>query len=357
MVTPVSILDDSEFRSKIDPSGLIERLQKFPEHCRQAWELSHKIDLPPEYSKAKNVVISGMGGSAIGGDLLSDLAALEPTLPIEIHRTYDLPAYADESSLIIATSYSGNTAETLSGFRRAIERNTMLVVITSGGILAQEAVTANIPTFSFDFTGEPRSALGYSLIGPLGIMVRLGLISDKKPDLDDALESLTCQISQSIGHDVPAESNPAKALALSLENKLPVIYGGGFFEGVARRWKTQFNENSKVWAQWEILPEAHHNAVSGLKLPKALRDLATVILLRPEPIHPSIAWRYEITEELLESVDISFCDVAGAGNNPLSQILSTVLLGDYTSYYLALLQGIDPSPVSAIESIKQRLSE
>ena len=357
LVTPVSILDNSTVRSKIDPSNLNERLRQFPEHCSQAWGLSQDIYLPPEYNDVTNIVISGMGGSSIGGDLLSDLASMERSKPFYIHRTYDLPTYTDESSLVIAISYSGNTAETISGFRRAIEKNAKLVVITSGGILAEEARNADIPILSFDFIGEPRSALGYSFIGPLGILVRLGLLSDKTPDLQDALESLTLQISQCIGHDVPSASNPAKELAISLKNRLPVIYGGGFFAGVARRWKTQFNENSKMWAQWETLPEAHHNAVSGLKLPKAVRDLATVILLRPEPIHPSVAWRYKVTEELFGSTGISFRDIAGAGNNPLSQILSTVILGDYTSYYLALLQGVDPSPVSDVEFIKQRLSE
>ena len=352
----MSILDDAEAYPALDPTGLADRLHSFPDLCSRAWTLASDLPLPAHYRNARRIIIAGMGGSSIGGDLLADLASLETAPPIHIHRDYDLPSHADESTLVIASSYSGNTAETLSGFRRALGKRAMLVAVTSGGILAQEATDAGVPVLPIDFEGEPRCALSYSFLGPLGILVRLGFLSDKQPDLEDALEALTAQIEQSLGRNVPLASNPAKVLATALDGRLPVIYGGGYFQAVARRWKTQLNENAKVWAQWEVLPEAHHNAVSGLKLPAAMRDLAAVVLLRPEPLHPSVAWRFKVTEELLEYAGISYPAVEGQGDSPLSQLLSTVLLGDFVSYYLALLQGVDPSPVPDIDSIKQRLS-
>ena len=353
-VKPVSILDDKDLYTNLDSTDLRHRLYTFPLQCLRAWEQAQDFKMPREYQVVDRIVVLGMGGSAIGGDLLAGVASLEESPQIEVNRDYDLPSYVAKDTLVLACSYSGDTAETLSGFRRARSKGAKLVVVTRGGILGQEAKEAAIPLFAIDYEGEPRSALGYSFLVPLGILVNLGLLSDKALDVKEAVESLS-QLAERLNHRIPTCENPAKGLALELQDKLSVIYGGGFFQGVARRWKTQLNENSKVWALWDVLPEAHHNSVVGYALPGKVKELALVVLLRPEPLHPGLALRYHVTEELLESQGVAYRSIAGEGYTPLSQILTTVLLGDYTSYYLALLQGVDPSPVPPIDFIKDRL--
>mgnify|MGYP002857873631 CR=1 FL=1 len=354
-VKALSVLDDVITYSNYDPTALGRRLWSFPEQCDRAWKQVLNFKLPSDYREVDRVMLLGMGGSGIGGDLLADLASLEDSLPIEVYKDYDVPSHVSKHTLIIAASYSGNTTETISGFRRAVNRDSKIVAITSGGLLAKEAETARVPLFYVDYQGEARSALGYSFLVPLGILVNLGFLADKTVELEKAVVALSALIEGCVGQQIPAKNNRAKQLSAALHGKFPIIYGGGYFQGVARRWKTQFNENSKVWAQCEVLPEAHHNSVVGYALPKVMKDLVSILLLRPEPLHPSVALRYEVTKELLENKEINFHSVDGEGDNPLSQMLTTILLGDYTSYYLALLQGVDPSPVPSIDFIKDRL--
>ena len=185
--------------------------------------------------------------------------------------------------------------------------------------------------------------------------MKLGLISNKSRDFEEAmgvLEGLTGELTE----ENPQPENPAKQLAGALLNRLIVVYGAGIFSGVARRWKTQFNENSKVWAFCELLPEAHHNSVVGYGLPTQIKSQTFAILLQPHLLHPRTRLRYQISLELLEKESIPHWTLGGRGKGAMSQILSAVVLGDWTSYYLALLQGLDPSPVPAIEFIKERLT-
>ena len=297
----------------------------------------------------------GMGGSAIGGDLLSDLASLEDSPPIVVSRDYRVPAYVDENTLVLACSYSGGTEETLSAFRESVSRGAKVVAITGGGPLAAEANEHGVPLFPVEYEGEPRSALGYSFIVPAVLLMKLGLVGDQTRNFEEAmgvLEGLAAELSP----ESATGANPAKQLALELVGRLPVIYGAGIFGGVARRWKTQLNENAKVWAFFELLPEAHHNSVVGYTLPVEVRDRAFVVLLKPENLHPRTELRYRVTQALLERESIPCLVVGGRGESALSQMLSAILLGDYTSYYLALLQGIDPSLTTSIDFIKEQLS-
>ena len=350
-------MDDRTCFSELDPDGMLERIGELPQQCRAAWTLTQELELPLPYSKVRHIVILGMGGSAIGGTLLQGLVAEECTVPITVVRGYTLPTFVRGSDyLVIGCSYSGNTEETLSAFRGTLERGALLAVVTTGGKLATLAQERRVPLVRFDCRSQPRAALGYSLVLLLGLSCRLGLVRDYAGDLEEAAQVMEAWQAE-IGPDAPMECNEAKSLAGRLVDRLPVVYGAGFLAAVANRWKTQFNENGKHWAFFEEMPEFHHNAVVGFGIPKAVRERVVVLMLRSSLDHPRVRVRWEVTRELLLREGVAAETLQGRGESQLAQMLSLVHFGDYTSFYLAMLNGVDPTPVETIAFLKQRLAE
>jgi glucose/mannose-6-phosphate isomerase len=333
---------------------MLQRIREMPELCQRAWQMAMNFNLPQDYSRVNKVVVLGMGGSAIGGDLVSNLVASEAKLPILVHRDYDLPAFIDGQTLVIASSYSGMTEETLFSFEQALETESKKLVITTGGRLKTMAEERNIPVFSFDYKAQPRAALPFSFLPILGFLQKLGFISDKSADMSEMVPVLQ-ELSQKINEGVLVSHNPAKQLANRLYGHLAVIYGAGILSEVAHRWKTQLNENSKAWAFYEVFPELNHNAVVGYQFPPELASKIVVVLLRSTLLPQRIQLRYQVTCRLLDQARVDYQFVDGDGTNPLSQVMSLVLFGDYVSYYLAILYNIDPTPVKAIDYLKEQL--
>ncbi|MBN1863221.1 MAG: bifunctional phosphoglucose/phosphomannose isomerase [Dehalococcoidales bacterium] len=349
-------LDDPQVFKRYDPEGMLSHLHHLPQLCRQVWQMTLDFELPPDYGDIDKVLVLGMGGSAIGGDLAASLARAEARLPIIVSRGYELPAFTDAKTLVIASSYSGNTEETMTSFERALKTEAKKLAITTGGKLKAIAQEKGVPVFSFDYQAPPRAALPFSLLPILCFLGRLGLISDKSAALAETvsvLEGLSSRIDETVAYS----ENPAKKLAGRLHNRLPVVYGAGITAEVARRWKTQINENSKAWAFHEVFPELNHNAVVGYQLPEKLAASIVVVMLRSALLTERIQLRYRVTAKLLERTGVGYQTVDGEGESPLSQMMSLVLFGDYVSYYLALLYQTDPSPVTAIDFLKQQLAE
>ncbi len=349
-------LDDPQVYKQYDPEGMLIHLHEMPQLCQQAWQMAMNFDLPQDYPEVSKVVILGMGGSAIGGDLVSNLVTSEAKLPILVHRDYNLPAFIDSKTLVIASSYSGMTEETLSSFEQALETDSKKLVITTGGKLKIMAEERNVPVFSFDYKAQPRAALPFSFLPILGFLQRLGFISDKSADVAEATEALE-KLSRRINEGVLLPQNPAKQLANRLYGHLPIIYGADILSEVAHRWKTQLNENSKAWAFYEVFPELNHNAVVGYQFPPELASKIVVVLLRSAYLSKRIQLRYQLTCQLLGQAKVGYQIVDGEGINPLSQIMSLVLFGDYVSYYLAILYKVDPTPVEAIDYLKEQLAK
>ena len=347
-------LDDRQLFKRYDPEGMLICLHEMPQLCQQAWQMAMDFDLPQDYARVDKVVILGMGGSAIGGELVRSLAVSEAKLPLLICRDYNLPAFVDADTLVIASSYSGMTEETLSSFEQALETEAKKLVITSGGKLKTMAEKQNVPVFSFDYKAQPRAALPFMFIPILCFLQKLGLIGNKSSDVAETTRVLQA-LSSKIDEGVLLSQNPAKQLASKLYGRLPVIYGAGIISGVARRWKTQLNENSKAWAFYEAFPELNHNSVVGYQFPRELAAKLAVVLLRSALLSKRIQLRYQVTCQLLEQAKVDYQIVDGHGTSSLSQIMSLVLFGDYTSYYLAILYKIDPSPVKAIDFLKEKL--
>jgi glucose/mannose-6-phosphate isomerase len=347
-------LDAPESWAALDPQGMLARIAELPQQCEDAWNGIQGVELPDEYRRVNQVVILGIGGSAIGGDLLRTLLLKECPLPIIVHRDYALPASVDRHTLVIACSYSGNTEETLSGFDSALQRRAKVLSLTSGGELARRTQAHGLPLYSYRYPAQPRAALGYSLMPLLGIMQKLDLTRDKSADVTEAVRVMR-EWQTEINESVPASHNAAKSLARKLYQRLPVVYGAEHLSEVARRWKGQFNENAKSWGVFDVLPELNHNTVAGYFFPPGLSQLAYVVMLTSTLNHPRVSLRFEITCELLQKHGFECERVEARGHSALAQMLSLVHFGDYVSYYLAVLYGIDPWTIGGIQFIKERL--
>ena len=348
-------LDNIPVYRKLDTSGMLNQLREFPEQCQQAWEKVMSFTLPQEYSRIDKVVVLGMGGSAIGGEIVRRLALAETKVPVWVHRDYGLPPFVDEDTLVIASSYSGNTEETLSAFTESLETPAKKLVLTTGGQLKHLADEQGIPVFVIDYQAPPRVAFPHSFVALVGIAQKLGLISDKSADLQEALRILG-KLSRDFVETVPLVSNPAKQLATKLWERIVVIYGAGIVSAVAQRWKTQLNENSKTWAFFEFFPELNHNAVVGYQFPPQVKERIFVLLLRSSSLHPRNLLRYKATANLLAEAGVAYEFVEATGDSTLAQVLSLVLLGDYSSFYLAMLNKVDPTPVDSIDLVKEYLT-
>ncbi len=356
MVNLMVDLDDLLIYRQFDQSGMLDHLHEFARQCERAWQEVSKFDLPPEYRQIDKVVILGMGGSAIGGDIARRLASAESKVPVWVHRDYGLPPFVDRDTLVIASSYSGNTEETVSAFTASLQTPAKKLVLTTGGNLKQLAEKEGTPVFIIDYQAPPRAAFPHSFVPLVGVFQKLGLFGDKSADMKEALKTVD-QLAKDLAETTPSVFNPAKQLAAKLCGHVVVIYGADILSEVAQRWKTQLNENSKTWAVFELFPELNHNAVVGYEFPHQVRDKIFVVLLHSALFHPPTQHRYEATTKLLARAGISHELVEAAGATALAQVMGLVLFGDYVSFYLAMLNKTDPTPVDYIDFVKQYLAQ
>ncbi len=263
-------LDDAKIYQRLDPANMREDLHGLPEQCRAAWRKATDFKLPQDYATIDKVVILGMGGSAIGGDLVRSLFSSKKKPIVFVNRDYDLPAFVDDKTLVIASSYSGNTEETLSAFSQALKNKCKKLAMTTGGKLKVMAEEASVPVFVIDYKGQPRAALGYSFMPLMAFLQNLGLLEGKIAEVEAMIKGVEKLLGE-LRETVPTHSNQAKQLAAKLHGKVAVIYGAGIVSEVAHRWKTQINENSKAWAFYEIFSELNHNATVGYQFPLGAR--------------------------------------------------------------------------------------
>lgn len=327
----------------VDRSGMAGVLRSFPRQCREGLELGRALDAA-RFEGFSRIVPLGMGGSGIAGSLLSSLVPLE-VVPV---RDYRLPPWVGAESLVVALSYSGDTEETLAAFGEARGRTGRLLAVTSGGRLGELCDRAGIPWIRIPGGLQPRAALGYLLFPLLGLLGKLELA----PDLGEALGLL-----EGMAEELSRAEGEAGRLARELAGRVPLVYGAGPTAPVAYRWKTQVNENAKAPAFWGELPELCHNEVVGWELQGRLLPQGTVVFLRTRHDHPRVGLRAEILQGLLSARGIPWVEVRGRGEGLPAQVLSLLYLGDWVSYGLALLHGVDPTPVAIIRELKDRLAE
>ena len=350
----MSVLDNPNKIRQIDKNDMLSFCIEAPRHYEKAAELAQTVSI--SYPKPKTIIVAGMGGSAIGGELLKDLARDKIAVPIEVCREYSLPAYASKNTLVFVVSYSGETEESLNAFLDAVKRKCMTVCISSGGTLREFAQKLDIPHLRVPSGMAPRATLPYLFI-PLPVLLgKIGLFSDVTPEISDTVRVLR-QVSNSNSPEKLLDDNLSKKLASSVCGTVPVVYGFGIYRAVAQRLKTQFNENSKVPAKWESFPELNHNEIVGWEEVRELAKHFSVIFIRDNDESKVIRQRIESTKELICRESVKVFEVQSIGKSALVKMSSVICLGDFASVYLAILRGIDPTPVKTITLLKEKMKQ
>jgi glucose/mannose-6-phosphate isomerase len=347
-------LNDYQNYSKLDSQNMLAEMDGLPKQLEIAWKEAKSLPLT-NFSQVKQVLIAGMGGSAIGASLLKAYTAPLASVPIEVHRDYGLPAWAaGPETLVIISSHSGNTEETLSAMETALERDCCLLAISTGGKIAQEAEKNQVDLWVFKHQGQPRAAVGYSFCLLLNVFSRLDLIPDPYDELMDAVREMKKQRTQ-FAADQPIEQNPAKRMAGQLIDRWVSVFGADLLAPVARRWKGQISEIAKAWGQYEDLPEANHNTLAGVVNPEENLSRMMAIFLQAESNHPRNLRRIELTKKNFMLEGISTDLVQAMGSTRLDHMWTLIQFGDYTTYYLAMAYDVDPTPVASIENLKREL--
>ncbi|MCC7129287.1 MAG: hypothetical protein B6D39_01225 [Anaerolineae bacterium UTCFX2] len=347
-------LDDPAALAQIDRQDMLAQIDGLPQQLRQAWELGTRLDLP-DWKGVQRLALSGMGGSAIGADLLAAYAAPLAKTPLVVLRDYSLPAWVSgPSTLLVASSHSGNTEETLAAFHEAGQRGCARLAVATGGELERAARSAGVPLWKFEHSGQPRAAVGFSFGLLLALAARLEVLPDPQVELDDAIAAMERQ-QQTLNASVPAAANPAKRLASQMMNLIPTIFGSGLMAPVARRWKTQINELAKAAAGFEILPEADHNTLAGCLHPEPARASLMLLFLRSPADHPRNRLRSDLTRKTFMHSGFNTKIIDAGGETRLANLWTSLHLGDYAAFYLAMAYGVDPTPVDALETLKAEM--
>jgi len=349
-------LDNLKTMEKLDEADMRSVLLNFADQYREAGNSVQDFCIPDTFGQVKSVVFSGMGGSAIGGDLVRSLFGKECSVPIIVNRDYKLPGFVDDSTLFIAISYSGNTEETISAFENALEKKAKIISISCSGKLQELSEKAGILHFPITKKGlQPRCAFGYLFVPMMFFLSKIGLIGDQSQNLGEAIKLITEAVKK-LSPDVPAEYNRAKQLAITLYNKLPVIYAPQrYFDVVAMRWKGQINENSKMMAFNNVIPEMNHNEIVGWGAPVDISQRCVLIILTHKDESTKIKKRIDVTRSLIAKEGTQVIEIEAEGESILAKALYLIYLGDFVSYYLAMLDGIDPTPIERITILKSML--
>lgn len=349
------VLDNQEQINRIDTQDMLAALWNLPEQCSEAWEIGNHVDLPAEVNVNK-IVVTGLGGSAIGGDLLRVFSTDRVAVPVFVNRNYSLPLFVDQQTLVFAVSYSGNTEETLSAYEIASRKKAPIIALTAGGKLKNMAKADKVPVATVPGGISPRAATGYLFIPMLMVLERMGLVAGISEEVVELVQQLRLLRDQ-LGPQVKLSANLSKQLATRIYGHIPVIWGSsGTTEVVAQRWKGQFNENTKTPAYWNVFPELNHNEIVGFETPTEILKNLFLIILRSKDDHDRIQKRIEITYQEVGEKVAGVVQIDSAGDTILSRMYSLIYTGDYTSIYLALLYGINPGPVKVIDRLKVALA-
>ena len=348
-------LDDISRFEQIDVQDMLSHIDGLPDQINFAWELGSQLPLP-DWKGIKRVLVAGMGGSAIGADLVAAYIAPHCPVPVIVHRNYSLPAWANgEDTLVIASSHSGNTEETLSSFASAIEKKCRILVLSTGGKLAEMCQASGAALWQFEHQGQPRAAVGFSAGLLLAAFSRFGLIPRPEVEIRETVQAMRAQ-QETLRAEIPTANNLAKRLAGQIYGRWVMVIGADVLEPVARRWKTQISEVAKAWGQFESLPEVDHNTLAGLVYPEQALSQIMALFLRAPSYHSRNLLRSNLTKTafMVEGLNTDFIDAQGT--SPLAQQWTALHLGDYTAYYLAMAYGIDPTAIPTIEMLKSQMA-
>jgi glucose/mannose-6-phosphate isomerase len=351
----VTVLDDRAALRAADPGGMLDIVMRLAVQCREGYALGLGARPLPESDGITSIAFCGMGGSAIAGDVVAALAAPRLRFPIAVVRTPRLPEFCGPHTLVVASSYSGDTLETLGLFEEAVGRGCRLIALTAGGELARRAEELGIGRVIVPNGYMPRAAFGYLSMGAMGALEAMGIMPPYADDVDEAVAEMTGVIAEA-GPDVPSPRNPAKDLSLAIGERVPVVWGAdGIGSVAAMRWKSQLNENAKVPSFASALPELDHNEVEGWSAGKGAGF--ALIALRHPGEDEDVAARFPLSEEIARVSGATVREVSSRGRSELARLLTLVQFGDLVATYLGIARGVDPSPIEAIANLKRALAQ
>lgn len=344
-------LSNVEQIKKLDPKDVYGSTGMLASQCKQIWTEAKNLQFPDTYRKIEHIVICGMGGSAYGGHIVKELFKENITLPLYINSDYTLPGFVNENSLIVLTSYSGSTEETVRNGKHAQERGAKIAGITSGGTLAEFLRDGAYPnltfTPSYNPSGQPRLGTGYIILGTIGLLHQLGVLTVIDQMMQDAIEEL--EKSQEEIKQIAMQT------AKALQGRIPVLFAAEFLEGNAHILRNQFNETSKSFSTFSELPELNHHLLEGFKNPEDKK--LSVIMLNSSLYSDIIKKRISLTQDVLQKNTIPLIPFDAKGTNVISHMLSTLSFGSYVSVYLAFLYGLDPSLIPWVDYFKAELAK
>ncbi len=351
-----SLLDDPKAAARLDPLGMMKLVTLLPQQLTLARDVVKAAPPKLKVDGVSEIVVTGLGGSAIAGDILKSLFWKTNPRPLTVNRFYELPGCVGPKTLVVCASYSGNTEETLGAFQQALKRKARVLVIASGGRLVTEAESRSVPVCRIAGGLPPRAAFGTAFGTLLTALESFKLLPDVSHDFREAVGVLD-RLTVEWGPGHAASRNDAKRLAVFLHKRLPVVYAGAdLLETVATRWRCQINENAKEAALSAVVPEMNHNEILAYSAATTETRRLAVVCLRDESDHPQVKRRFDLMRELLTGRAAGVREARAHGGSSLARVLSLVLLGDFVSVYLAYLKGVDPTPIPFIDLLKKRLS-
>lgn len=340
-----------------DKSNFISFLKNFPNQIVETKQLMADFKPEIDVSDIRNIVFAGMGGSAICSNLLMDYIQDELKLPAMVNREYSIPAFVSKHSLFISISYSGNTEETLSATKDAMQAGALIIGLSSGGELANFCKEKNCLHIKISEGLPPRQALGYLFFSLLFLFEKLEFISSKTDEVDETYNHL-CKQAEKFSTSTNISPNLSNHIAQTVYHTIPVIYTAvEHFSSVPTRWRNQFNENSKVMAFSNIFPEMNHNEIMGWEGPREVNKVLRAIILRDLDESPRNQNRVNITKDILKQKQIPILEIFAEGQSRLARLFSLIYIGDWASYYLAMLNEADPIKIDSIDLLKARLTE
>ncbi|MCA9369120.1 MAG: SIS domain-containing protein [Pseudomonadales bacterium] len=356
---PDSIIDSREKIGELDKSNMIGSIEALGKQIEHAWEELKNISFTPK-DEIRNIVVSGMGGSALGADVIAHLFKEELKVPLYINRTYSLPEFVDMHTLVVLSSYSGTTEEVIAAAAEAEARKAQIMVICAGGTLLELAQNKGYAHYKIDpvhnASDQPRMAIGYSVFGTIGLFEKAGLLQISDADVVEVVKTINKQV-EACTIEVSGESNPAKALAYTMLDRQPVIIVADFLEGAAHVSANQHNENGKAYVNYKVIPEINHHLMEGLRFPKSNASTQVFIFVNSVLYPPKISLRMRLTQQIVEDNHIETMAVPLQASSKMAQAFEMISLFSFCSFYLAMLEGIDPSPIPFVDAFKEELKK
>jgi glucose/mannose-6-phosphate isomerase len=356
----VSLLDSREEIAKIDVNNALGSIEQLGSQVQQIWEDSKNLKFDESYRNIKNVVVAGMGGSALGTHVIQTVFKDELAIPVLVVPDYELPSFVNSETLVIASSYSGTTEETLSAVQDAHKKGAKIAGITSGGKLAEFLRSNNYPAIIFETTynpcNSPRMALGYSVFGQIALFAQAGLLKVTEVEYKAVLETIA-QCHLKMGAGVTQDSNVAKILAFEMLGRVPIVMIAEHLEGVAHVFANQINENAKTFSEYRVIPELNHHLMEGLQFPESNKDNLLWITIQSSLYNQGNQKRVRLTQQVLEKNKIEFREYALTSATKLEQAFELLILGSYSSFYLALLNNQNPTPNPWVDWFKAELKK